>query len=45
MESIFEGLPMPHDEDQADDPPAGSPFLFEPPDESSDLSEANVSDH
>lgn len=45
METIFEGLPVPTDNDQDDNPPTGFPFSIQPPDDDTNLTEANVSDH
>lgn len=46
MESIFQGAPKLDDDDELDDPPAGSPFTIHPMEEEEmDLAEANVSKH
>jgi hypothetical protein len=44
MKSIFEGFPMLYEDNNADDPPAGSPFLFQF-NENDFIQEADVSNY
>lgn len=45
MKSIFEGLPIPVEDDTPDSPSTGFPFSIQPSDDDTSLSEANMSDH
>ncbi|KAI1676403.1 RVT-1 multi-domain protein [Pyrenophora tritici-repentis] len=43
LDHIFQGLPMPTEDEEPDDPPAGAPFIVEPPDDDTDMHRADVS--
>lgn len=43
LDHLFQGLPIPTEEEEPDDPPTGAPFIVAPPDDDTQVEKADVS--